>query len=136
MRIWKVVLPVVVVLGGLAFAGWWFFLRDDAPPVAALPFRTTRPEHDRCGSGRWCSPWSSCSVALPSRGGGSSSATTPRRSRRCRSARPDLSTIDADLEGGAPRGRRARWPCLRGVVVLPPRRRPAGRGAARAHDPT
>ena len=38
-RAWKVVLPVVVVLGGLAFAGWWFFLRDDAPPEAALPAR-------------------------------------------------------------------------------------------------
>ena len=34
-------LAVVVVLGGLAFAGWWFLLRDDAPPEAALPVRTT-----------------------------------------------------------------------------------------------
>src|SRR6478735_6735914 len=55
MRIWKVVLPVVVVLGGLAFAGWWFFLRDDAPPVAALPVRTTPSTTSGAGAadGTW-----------------------------------------------------------------------------------
>ena len=36
---WKIAIPVVVVLGGLAFAGWWFILRDDAPPEARLPDR-------------------------------------------------------------------------------------------------
>ena len=41
MRVWKVALAVVVVLAALAFAGWWFLLRDDAPPGAALPVRTT-----------------------------------------------------------------------------------------------
>ena len=48
-RFWKIALPVVLVLVAAGFAGWWFFLRDDAPPEARLvardaPATTTR--HD------------------------------------------------------------------------------------------
>ncbi len=38
-RFWKIALPVVLVLVAAGFAGWWFFLRDDAPPEARLVAR-------------------------------------------------------------------------------------------------
>ena len=38
-RFWKIALPVVLVLVAAGFAGWWFFLRDDAPPEARLVTR-------------------------------------------------------------------------------------------------
>jgi polyisoprenoid-binding protein YceI len=38
---WKAAIAAVVVLAGLVFAGWWFFLRDDAPPEASLVVRDT-----------------------------------------------------------------------------------------------
>ena len=38
-RFWKIALPVVLVLVAAGFAGWWFLLRDDAPPEARLVAR-------------------------------------------------------------------------------------------------
>jgi polyisoprenoid-binding protein YceI len=48
-RFWKIAIPVVVVLVALGFAGWWFFLRDDAPPEATLVARDA-PETTVAGS--------------------------------------------------------------------------------------
>ncbi len=40
-KFWKIAIPVGVVLVAAGFAGWWFLLRDDAPPEATLVARDT-----------------------------------------------------------------------------------------------
>lgn len=54
-KFWKIAIPVVVVLGVAAFAGWWFFLRDDAPPEASLVTRdsTTPVDPSATADGAW-----------------------------------------------------------------------------------
>jgi polyisoprenoid-binding protein YceI len=52
-RFWKIALPVVALLVAAGVAGWWFFLRDDAPPEARLVTRDAPATVPASPAGTW-----------------------------------------------------------------------------------